>query len=98
VGDGAGFKRRGVDIRRVRHTCVSVLSDRLVGHTGGSTVTETVYRKQLRPVIEDSATITDRDFGPTDHDGSGDRQACGHRRDGKGLNPAAPDTRRTRVR
>ena len=36
---------------------------RLVGHTGGSTVTETVYRKQLRPVIEDGATVMDRVFG-----------------------------------
>jgi predicted naringenin-chalcone synthase len=43
---------------------VSLLSDkgvpieqiaRLVGHTGGSAVTETVYRKQLRPVINDGA-------------------------------------------
>jgi len=41
---------------------------RLVGHTGGSTVTETVYRKQLRPVIEDGATVMDRVFGqPDDH-------------------------------
>jgi len=51
---------------------VSVLSDagvpieeiaRLVGHTSGSAVTETVYRKQLRPVIEDGATVMDRVFG-----------------------------------
>jgi hypothetical protein len=34
---------------------------RLVGHAGGSTVTETVYRKQLRPVINDCA-IMDRVF------------------------------------
>ena len=45
-------------------TASSLLSDkgvlleqiaRLVGHTSGSTVTETVYRKQLRPVINDGA-------------------------------------------
>ena len=50
--------------RELRHSFVSLLSDtgvpieqiaRLVGHTGGTTVTETVYRKQLRPVIEDGA-------------------------------------------
>ena len=35
---------------------------RLVGHTGGSTVTETIYRKQLRPVIEDGATVMDTVF------------------------------------
>lgn len=33
---------------------------RLVGHTGGSSVTETVYRKQLRPVIDDGATVMNR--------------------------------------
>ena len=37
---------------------------RLVGHTGGSAVTETVYRKQLRPVVENGATVMDRVFGP----------------------------------
>lgn len=35
---------------------------RLVGHAGGSEVTETVYRKQLRPVIEEGATAMDRVF------------------------------------
>jgi integrase len=49
---------------------VSLLSDervplevisRLVGHRS-TTVTETVYRKQLRPVIEDAATAMDRIF------------------------------------
>ena len=58
--------------RELRHSFVSLLSDegvpieqiaRLVGHTGGSAVTETVYRKQLRPVIEDGATVMDRVFG-----------------------------------
>jgi hypothetical protein len=50
---------------------VSLLSDkgvpleqiaRLVGHTGGSTVTETVYRKQLRPVINDGAVAMNELF------------------------------------
>lgn len=57
---------------RELHSFVSLLSDegvpieqiaRLVGHAGGSTVTETVYRKQLRPVIEEGATVMNRVFG-----------------------------------
>jgi len=56
---------------RLRHSFVSLLSDkgvpleqiaRLVGHTGGSTVTETVYRKQLRPVINDGAVTMNELF------------------------------------
>ena len=35
---------------------------RLVGHTGGSNVTELIYRKQIRPVIDDGATAMDRLF------------------------------------
>lgn len=51
--------------RELRHSFVSLLSDsgmtvdqiaRLVGHAGGSSVTELVYRKQIRPVIDDGAT------------------------------------------
>jgi hypothetical protein len=47
---------------------VSLLSDggvpleqiaRLIGHAGGSKVAEAVYRKQLRPVIEEGATAMD---------------------------------------
>lgn len=58
--------------RELRHSFVSLLSDesvpveqiaRLVGHAGGSSVTETVHRKQLRPVIDDGATVMDRVFG-----------------------------------
>jgi integrase len=50
--------------REMRHSFVSLLSEsgipleeisRLVGHKGGSQVTELVYRKQLRPVIETGA-------------------------------------------
>ncbi len=56
--------------RELRHSFVSLLSDagvplegisRLVGHRT-TTVTETVYRKQLRPVIEEGATAMDRIF------------------------------------
>jgi integrase len=57
--------------RDMRHTFVSLLSDdgmaiekisRLVGHTS-SHVTETVYRQQLRPVLQDGAEVMDRIFG-----------------------------------
>jgi hypothetical protein len=34
---------------------------RLVGHSGTS-VTELVYRKQIRPVVEDGAVAMDRIF------------------------------------
>lgn len=58
--------------REMRHTFVSLLSDSgmhvdeialLVGHAGGSTVTERIYRKQLRPVIQTGATAMDALFG-----------------------------------
>ena len=57
--------------RELRHSFVSLLSDsgvtidqiaRPVGHTGGSTVTEQIYRKQIRPVIDDGATAMNRLF------------------------------------
>jgi integrase len=58
--------------RELRHSFVSVLSDagipveqiaQLVGHRGTS-VTELVYRHQLRPVIQTGATVMDRLFAP----------------------------------
>jgi integrase len=58
--------------RELRQSFVSLLSDervplevisRLVGHRS-TTVTETVYRKQLRPVIEGGADAMDRIFPP----------------------------------
>ncbi len=57
--------------RELRHSFVSLLSDqgvpieeisRLVGHSS-TTVTETVYRHQLRPVIETGAEAMDGLFG-----------------------------------
>lgn len=57
--------------RELRHSFVSVLSDagvpleeisRLVGHAG-TTVTELVYRHQLKPVIQTGATVMDQLFG-----------------------------------
>lgn len=59
--------------REMRHTFVSVLSDDgmpiehialLVGHRGGSVVTEKVYRQQIRPVITKGAEAMDVIFGP----------------------------------
>ncbi|MFD7085380.1 tyrosine recombinase XerC [Streptomyces sp. NPDC059918] len=56
--------------RELRHSFVSLLSDkgvpleeisRLVGHSG-TAVTEAVYRKQTRPVIQTGATIMDGIF------------------------------------
>jgi len=55
--------------RELRHTFVSILSDSgvpveriadLVGHTGGSRVTEVIYRHQIRPVIQEGADVMDK--------------------------------------
>lgn len=57
--------------RELRHSFVSLLSDsgvpleeisRLVGHQS-TVVTELVYRKQLRPVMQEGAVVMDRLFG-----------------------------------
>jgi hypothetical protein len=57
--------------REMRHSFVSLLSDsgvpienitRLVGHAGGSEITETVYRQQIRPVLLEGAEVMDRIF------------------------------------
>ena len=56
--------------RELRHSFLSLLSDddvpiehisRLVGHSG-TTTTETIYRKQIRPVIVHGADVMDRIF------------------------------------
>jgi integrase len=56
--------------RELRHSFVSVLSDRgvaieeiarLAGHSSSRT-TELVYRKQLRPVLQTGATVMDGIF------------------------------------
>ena len=66
--------------RELRHSFVSLLSDagvpiedvsRLVGHSSTS-VTELVYRHQIRPVIQSGATIMNRLFGSP-----ADRRAAG---------------------
>ncbi|SCK09206.1 Site-specific recombinase XerD [Streptomyces sp. WMMB 714] len=69
-------KAEGVDPadwtpRELRHSFVSLLSDsgvpleeisRLVGHSS-TAVTEEVYRKQIRPVIQSGAVVMDSIFG-----------------------------------
>ncbi|MDV6013776.1 tyrosine-type recombinase/integrase [Haloechinothrix sp. LS1_15] len=56
--------------RELRHSFVSLLSGsgvplkdiaRLVGHSG-TRVTETVYRKEIKPVVVEGATAMDRLF------------------------------------
>lgn len=70
VVDSAGLVGQEWAPRELRHSFVSLLSDakvpvenisRLVGHCS-TMVTETVYRKQLRPVIEGGAEVMDRIF------------------------------------
>jgi integrase len=71
----AGLNAKEWAPRELRHSFVSLLSysgvpvediARLVGHQT-TTVTEGVYRHQLRPVIEDAASAMDRIFPVADH-------------------------------
>ncbi|WP_240777525.1 tyrosine-type recombinase/integrase [Nonomuraea basaltis] len=61
--------------REMRHSFVSLLSadgvpieniSRLIGRAGGSAVTEKVYRHQIKPVIQDGATVMDQIFPGND--------------------------------
>ncbi len=70
VVKAAGMDPRGWTPREMRHSFVSVLSanhvpvediSRLVGHSG-TAVTETVYRHQLIPVMQEGATAMDAIF------------------------------------
>lgn len=74
VVEAAGLDPKAWIPRELRHSFVSLLSDsgvpleaiaRLVGHRT-TTVTETVYRHQIRPVIEDAASTIDRIFPADD--------------------------------
>jgi integrase len=66
----AGLDPKEWTPRELRHSFVSLLSDaevpierisRLVGHSS-TTTTETIYRKQIRPVIVHGADVMDRIF------------------------------------
>jgi integrase len=66
----AGLNAADWTPRELRHSFVSIMSDagvpierisQLVGHSG-TTVTETVYRHQLRPVVQGGAQVMDRLF------------------------------------
>jgi integrase len=70
VIEKAGLNPKEWTPRETRHSFVSLLSDsgiplenisRLVGHSN-TVVTETVYRKQLRPVMQEGATAMDLIF------------------------------------
>ena len=73
VVDAAGLDPHEWAPRELRHSFVSLLSDagvpiehisRIVGHSG-TTTTETVYRKQIRPVVVEGAEAMNRIF-PSD--------------------------------
>jgi integrase len=72
----AGLDPRDWTPRELRHSFVSLLSDagvpieqisRLVGHSGTAT-TETIYRKQIRPVLLRVADAMDLIFPANDDD------------------------------
>lgn len=85
VVDAAGLTGREWTPRELRHSFVSLLSDdgvpierisQLVGHRS-TAVTETVYRKQLRPVVQGGAGTMNRIFpagqaSAPEHSGRGD--------------------------
>ncbi len=73
ITGAAGVTAKEWTPRELRHSFVSLLSDsgvpveeisRLVGHQT-TTVTELVYRKQIRPVMQAGATAMDAIFGLT---------------------------------
>jgi len=70
ITEAAGLNPADWTPRELRHSFVSLLSDagvpieqisRLVGHSG-TTTTETIYRKQIRPVLTEGAEVMDRLF------------------------------------
>jgi integrase len=85
VLDDAGLIGREWTPRELRHSFVSLLSDhhipiedisRLVGHTN-TVVTETVYRLQIRPVIQEGATAMNKIFPQViGHDSAAETEAA----------------------
>lgn len=81
IREAPGIRADDWTPREMRHSFVSLLSDnglsaeeisKLVGHRG-TAVTETVYRKQIRPVIQTGAIVMDSIFAtPSEGDGEGD--------------------------
>jgi integrase len=76
VAAAAGLNAADWTPRELRHSFVSLMSEagvpiekiaRLVGHIGTAT-TETVYRKQIRPVVTGGAEVMDRLFPKRDTD------------------------------
>jgi integrase len=76
VTEAAGLDPADWTPRELRHSFVSLMSDagvpvekiaRLVGHSG-TTTTETVYRKQIRPVVTGGAQVMDSLFPKRDTD------------------------------
>jgi integrase len=76
VVEAAGLNPGEWTPRELRHSFVSLLSDagmpieeisRLVGHSG-TTTTETIYRKQIRPVLVRGADAMDLIFPTGNHD------------------------------
>jgi len=80
----AGLDPEAWTPRELRHSFVSLLSLHgvtveqiadLVGQHAGTTVTEAVYRHELRPVLLDGATMMDVIF-PLDDGGEGGQDAA----------------------
>lgn len=74
ISDAPGLDPAQWTPRELRHSFVSLLSDnglplkeisRLVGHSS-TAVTEAVYRKQIRPVLQAGAMAMDHIFNPED--------------------------------
>ena len=55
-----------MSIRGLPRAPLARLIAQLVGHAGGSQVTEAVYVKQIRPVLLGGAEAMDRIFTPPD--------------------------------
>jgi hypothetical protein len=81
IATAAGLAAKDWTTRELRLSFVFLLPDdvpvehiaRRISHAGGSAVTETLYRKQLRPVIEVDATAMERIFGRPRHPPGGSR-------------------------